>query len=526
MSISWKNLALNNKILFPGIMLIIFFAAFILGYFLPLLKSQLIEEKQAGIKQVVDAAISIIEKEDQDYQKKQISLQEAQYRAKMLIKNIRYGPEKKDYLWINSAHPKMIMHPYRPDLNGKDISNFADPTGKRFFMEMARVCEERGEGYVNYMWQWKDQKDKVVPKISFVKKYNNWGWIVGTGIYIEDVAEQTRAMYFQVIIILVIIIPMFIIMIVFISRQIVKPIKMSLAIAQKIANGDLTSTIISKSSDETGKLVSAIKNMQSRLIDVSNGIMDSANTLAISSDEINSTSLSLSEGANEQASNVEEIASSMEQISAAISQNAENAKDTEKIASKTSDQAVEGGKAVNDTVKAMKNIAEKIGLVEDIAYQTNLLALNAAIEAARAGEQGKGFAVVAGEVRKLAERSQHAAQEISELAYSSVNIAETAGKYLDEIVPSIRKTSDLVQDITAASEQQKDGTMQINVGMEQLNQTTQQTASASEELASTSELLQQHAQQLKKMISYFKTKKEHNTETIEDEKALITGNEE
>jgi methyl-accepting chemotaxis protein len=191
-------------------------------------------------------------------------------------------------------------------------------------------------------------------------------------------------------------------------------------------------------------------------------------------------------------------------MSASIAQNTENAKVTDGMASKAATEAAEGGEAVKRTVEAMKSIAGKIGIIDDIAYQTNLLALNAAIEAARAGEHGKGFAVVAAEVRKLAERSQVAAQEIGELAGGSVEMAERAGKLLDEMVPSIRKTSDLVQEITAASEEQSTGVGQVNTAMNQLNQATQQNASASEELAATAEEMSGQAEQLQQLVSFFK----------------------
>ena len=191
-------------------------------------------------------------------------------------------------------------------------------------------------------------------------------------------------------------------------------------------------------------------------------------------------------------------------MSASVSQNAENAKVTDGMASKAAKEATEGGGAVKSTVTAMKQIAAKIGIIDDIAYQTNLLALNAAIEAARAGEHGKGFAVVAAEVRKLAERSQVAAREISEVAGSSVELAERAGKLLDEMVPSINKTSDLVQEITAASNEQSTGIGQINGAMNQLSQTTQQNASASEELAATSEEMSGQAEKLQQLMAFFR----------------------
>jgi methyl-accepting chemotaxis protein len=194
----------------------------------------------------------------------------------------------------------------------------------------------------------------------------------------------------------------------------------------------------------------------------------------------------------------------MEQMAANIRQNADNAMQTEKIAVKSSKDAQEGGAAVINTVKAMKDIAEKISIIEEIARQTNLLALNAAIEAARAGEHGKGFAVVASEVRKLAERSQSAAAEISDLSSSSVEVAEKAGEMLNQMVPDIQRTAELVQEIAAASKEQDTGAEQVNMAIQQLDQVIQQNASASEEMASTSEELSSQAEQLQDTIGFFK----------------------
>lgn len=228
-----------------------------------------------------------------------------------------------------------------------------------------------------------------------------------------------------------------------------------------------------------------------------------ADSLSSASEEVSATSQSLSQAASEQAASVEQTTASVEQMSASIAQNTESAKVTDNIAGKAASDAVDGGRAVREVVVAMKQIADKIGIIDDIAYQTNLLALNAAIEAARAGDHGKGFAVVAAEVRKLAERSQIAAQEIGGVASSSVRLAEQAGSLLEEIVPNIQRTSDLVQEITAASQEQSTGAGQINIAMEQMNQITQQNASASEELAATSEEMNAQAAQLLELISYF-----------------------
>jgi methyl-accepting chemotaxis protein len=274
------------------------------------------------------------------------------------------------------------------------------------------------------------------------------------------------------------------------------------SVVKAVAEGDLSVKVNLKSGDQSSMLA-AIENMIGKLSHIIGEVRGSANALASASQQVSSTAQSLSQSASEQAASVEETTASVEQMSASISQNSENAKVTDTMATQAAAEAADGGQAVKETVNAMKQIADKISIVDDIAYQTNLLALNAAIEAARAGEHGKGFAVVAAEVRKLAERSQVAAQEIGELAGSSVQLAERAGKLLEGMVPAITRTSDLVQEIAAASQEQSAGVGQINSAMGQLSQTTQQGASASEELAATSEEMGAQAAQLQELMTFF-----------------------
>ncbi len=290
----------------------------------------------------------------------------------------------------------------------------------------------------------------------------------------------------------------------YITLAIIGPLQHAVAVTNRLSEGDLTVTIDAPSQDETGQVLRAMHHMIGKLAQVVTDVNGGAQALAGASEEVSATAQSLSQAASEQAAGVEETSASIEQMTSSIAQNTENAKITDGMASKAAKDAVDGGEAVDATVAAMKQIAKKIGIIDDIAAQTNLLALNAAIEAARAGEHGKGFAVVAAEVRKLAERSQVAAQEIGAVAISSVELAEKAGKLLSEIVPNIRKTSDLVQEITAASTEQSSGVGQINAAVGQLNQTTQQNASSSEELAATSEEMSSQAAQLQQTMSFFK----------------------
>ncbi|MFI3158597.1 MAG: methyl-accepting chemotaxis protein [Methylococcaceae bacterium] len=277
----------------------------------------------------------------------------------------------------------------------------------------------------------------------------------------------------------------------------------TIQVAQALEQGDLTRTVTRDYQGAFDQVKQSLNNTVAKLSQVISEVNGAATNIASASEEVSATAQSMSQATSEQVASVEETSASVEQMSASINQNTENAKVTDGMAAQASTEAVQGGEAVKETVNAMKSIAGKIGIIDDIAYQTNLLALNAAIEAARAGEHGRGFAVVAAEVRKLAERSQIAAQEIGELASSSVEMAESAGKLLDTIVPSIKKTSDLVQEITAASEEQSAGVSQINTAMDQLNQITQQNASSSEELAATSEEMSGQAAQLQDLMAFF-----------------------
>ena len=276
-----------------------------------------------------------------------------------------------------------------------------------------------------------------------------------------------------------------------------------LEIAEKIAAGDLESELVHGKGKVVGVLAAMI-TMRDKLVSVITEVNTSSIALSAASQQVSGTAQSLSQGASEQAASVEETSASVEEMGSSINQNSENARVTDSIATESSNAAKEGGKSVIATVQAMKDIAGKITIIEDIAYQTNMLALNAAIEAARAGEHGKGFAVVAAEVRKLAERSQVAASEISQLTGDSVKVAETAGGLLDKMVPDIARTAELVQEITAASEEQASGVSQITSAMQQLDQVTQQNAAGSEELAATAEEMRSQSQSLIEMISFFK----------------------
>ena len=437
---------------------------------------------------------------------------EAQDKAKAIISSMVYGDN--DYFFIVDTEFNMLAHP-NADLIGENMKNVKDPEGKYLFQEIVETARNKGRGMVEYVWP-KTGSDKPEPKLTVVKYFDRWQWVIGTGVYVDDlknqidhkraslnVAVRNQIIFILVSITLLIVLAFFFVL--YMSQKYIEtPLANGVEAANSLAGGDLRTRIDVTSKDEIGQLQVSMKHMISSLGTIVREVQGAASNVAAGSRELSATADQMSQGATEQAASAEEASSSMEEMSANIRQNADNAQQTERLAIKAADDAEKGGEAVGKTVGAMREIANKINIIEEIARQTNMLALNAAIEAARAGQHGKGFAVVADAVRKLAERSQTAAGEISKLSTSSVEIAEQAGDMLGKIVPDIRKTAELVQEINAASNEQSSGAEQINQALQQLDQVIQQNASAAEEMSSTSEELSHQAEQLQQSINFFK----------------------
>jgi len=534
-----SRLKLSTKLILQVAIILVCFSLVLVWTFLQL-RERAFTEKMIATKNVVHVAYSLVAQYDESVKKGEMKLPDAQKRALKEIQNLRYA--QKEYFWVNDLTPRMIMHPFNAELNGQDVSDKKDPNGKRFFMEFVNVAKEKGEGMVEYQWP-KPGETKPADKISYVALYKPWGWIIGSGIYVDDVQKELAKISYIIIGIIFLVVLGSLLLAFLVTRSITVPVHKMVAVSKKLATGDIDVQVDVDSKDEIGMLAQAFRlmienirqsvksaaqvaegdltieikpqsekdllavsmlNMVTRLRSIFHDVKSAASNVAAGSEQLSASSEQMSQGTTEQAASAEEVSSSMEQMISNIKQNADNAQQTEKIAIKSAHDAKEGGKAVGDTVKAMKEIAGKISIIEEIARQTNLLALNAAIEAARAGEHGKGFAVVASEVRKLAERSQLAAGEINKLSASSVQIAEQAGQMLDRMVPDIQKTADLVQEISASSKEQDTGAEQINKAIQQLDQVIQQNASASEELSSTAEELSSQAQQLQEAVSFFK----------------------
>ena len=420
--------------------------------------------------------------------------------VKQTIKQVKLG--ETGYVYVMDAAGEnagtLVIHPTQED---KNLSGAQDSNGNYFIKSML----EKRNGTIVYPWLNKEAGEtRPRDKIAIFSEYKDWNWIIAAGSYSDEIfslADRVKSLLLEAT--FVVTISMLLLLVYYLNRVVIAPMKDLVQVSRNIAEGDLSMDIDSTRKDEIGKVLHSMHQMLVKLRQIIGEVRTAADNLSNAAGQVSATAQSLSQSSSEQAAAVEETTSSMEQMTASISQNTENAKVTDGMASKAATEAAEGGEAVGKTVEDMKSIASKIGIIDDIAYQTNLLALNAAIEAARAGDHGKGFAVVAAEVRKLAERSQVAAQEIGNLASSSVKQAERAGSLLTEMVPTIRKTSDLVQEITSASSEQSTGVAQINGAMSQLNQATQQNASASEELAATAEELGSQAEQLQQTMTFF-----------------------
>jgi methyl-accepting chemotaxis protein len=481
-----------------GLLLVLLMAA----YSAHIQRQQMLADRQERLTSVIEIGDTLVKHYAGMVASGNLSLEDAQRQARAAFKTLRFDGD--NYLIIYGGDYHMIEHP-NAALVGKDLADLKDANDVYIVREVVDEAKRGSGRFTAYLWP-KAGSEEPVAKLSAGVFYQPWNWVISGGIYLDDVDAAFMAQIKVLAIGVCAAMAMMIALALWVTRSIVRPVGEALSAANALAAGDLTIDVDTSGKDEVGQLMGAMQAMVAKLAQIIGQVRNAADSLSNASGQVSATAQSLSQSSAQQASSVEETTSSMEQMTASIAQNTDNAKITDATAAKAAREAEEGGAAVSQTVEAMTSIAGKIGIIDGIAYQTNLLALNAAIEAARAGEHGRGFAVVAAEVRKLAERSQVAAQEIGDVAKNSVKLAERAGVLLTEMVPSIRKTSDLVQEIASASQEQSSGVGQINGAMGQLNQATQQNASASEELAATAEEMGSQAEQLQGLIGFFRLK--------------------
>ncbi len=440
---------------------------------------------------------------------------EAQAAAAAAVGKIRYSGN--EYLWINDMGPRMVMHPVRPELNGKDLSQNQDPDGKRLFVEFVNVVRASGAGDVDYLWP-KPGAQQPEPKRSYVLGFAPWGWVIGSGVYVDDVRAVARR---DALVTLGLVLAGGLLALLGVElfvrrlRARLEGLRQTMA---AVAAGDLRRPIDTGQADELGLVLREVAAMQGRLTELVAAIRGATESIGHASSEVAQGSQDLSARTEQAAASLQQTAASMQELTQQVQHSAQAAGQTHSLADSAAGQARTGAEVMQEVERTMGGIAESSRKISDItavidgvAFQTNILALNAAVEAARAGEQGRGFAVVAGEVRALAQRSAAAAREIRQLITDSGERVQAgsqqvsrAGSTMGEILGAVQRVTQTVGEISQASAGQSEGLAQINQAVVQLDGMTQQNAALVEQTAAAAESLKQQAQSLNATVSVFK----------------------
>ena len=481
-------------------------------------RSLVMQERQTAVQQTVELAHGVLAHFQTLAVQGKMSQDDAKQQAMEAIRGLRYS--QTEYFWINDMHPKMVMHPIKPELQGKDLSQFKSADGQLLYNDFVAMVKANGAGFVPYLWPKPGTTDSVM-KVSYVKGFEPWGWVIGSGVYVDnvDAAVLNRAAGFAAGTLLLVAILLGIGLVIArgILRQLGGEPDYATGITRRMADGDLAVQIDLKPNDQRS-LLYAISAMRDRIAGIVSQVRVGSEGVATASAEIAQGNNDLSARTESQASALEQTAASMEQLSATVRQNADSAAQASQMAVNASSVAVQGGAVVGQVVGTMKGIndasrkiSDIISVIDGIAFQTNILALNAAVEAARAGEQGRGFAVVASEVRSLAGRSAEAAKEIKALINASVErveqgtaLVDQAGATMTEVVSSIARVAGIVGEISAASREQSAGVSQVGEAVTQMDQVTQQNAALVEEMAAAASSLSTQAHELVQAVAVFK----------------------
>ncbi|NUU00066.1 methyl-accepting chemotaxis protein [Herbaspirillum robiniae] len=483
-------------------------------------RENMINERKDGLRRVVEAANGVVASYVADVAAGRLQKADAQKSALERIGAMRYDTD--NYLFVFDSQPVVLLLPSNKGMVGKNVADRKDSAGKAYYSEMVKVGKAEKKGFVEYMGRLPGTDDSNrTPKMSYVIHNEDWDWFIVTGVFLSDVQAQFQADLIKLLGILLVVGVVVSAMMLAIIRRITRSLggepAYAVDIATRIASGDLTVRVQTRPGD-TRSLLYEMSSMRERLAAVIKGIHQGTDAIDIGAREIAAGNLDLSSRTEEQAGSLATTASSMDSLTSTVKQNADNARQAGQLANNASDIASRGGEVVGQVVQTMEGITESsrkisdiIGVIDGIAFQTNILALNAAVEAARAGEQGRGFAVVASEVRSLAQRSAQAAKEIKALIEDSVQRVGSgsdqvarAGETMGEVVSAVRRLTDIVGEISAASEEQRNGIEQVNHAIGQMDQVTQQNAALVEEAAAAAGSLEDQARRLKQAVAAFR----------------------